>query len=194
MAVETWKPCPETQGKLEASDMGRIRLTKTREIAPTIMWGRYPSVNFQQGDPKCGGMGMQRVRVHRLVLRAFYPDPPCPGYTCIDHINGDVNDNRLVNLRWVSHALNMANKPTRGYEKMTGWNKKARKRYTPKKDLYRGRCQVCKVKKCGPWRATIAEAQEDYVIIKLELLRKHDPYHEHTREQLIARLLDPHIS
>ena len=45
--------------------------------------------------------------VHRLVAEAFIDNPN--GYTEIDHVNRDKSDNRVENLRWVTHSENMRN-------------------------------------------------------------------------------------
>ena len=43
--------------------------------------------------------------VHRLLATAFIPNPE--NKRCVDHINGVKHDNRLENLRWVTHHENM---------------------------------------------------------------------------------------
>ena len=43
--------------------------------------------------------------VHRLLAIAFIPNPQNKPF--IDHINGIKHDNRLENLRWVTHQENM---------------------------------------------------------------------------------------
>ena len=45
--------------------------------------------------------------VHRLVAEAFIPNPL--GLRDVDHINGNKQDNRVENLRWVSHKENCNN-------------------------------------------------------------------------------------
>lgn len=54
--------------------------------------------------------GRYMLKVHRLVLEAFIgPCPPgCEG--C--HNDGDPTNNRLENLRWDTHAANMADMAT----------------------------------------------------------------------------------
>lgn len=51
------------------------------------------------------------VSVHRAVLTAFRENPD--GYPEIDHINRDCHDNRVENLKWCTHSMNMLNEKTR---------------------------------------------------------------------------------
>lgn len=49
--------------------------------------------------------------LHRAVAELFIPNPE--NKPCIDHINGNKHDNRVCNLRWVTHSENMLNPITR---------------------------------------------------------------------------------
>ena len=52
------------------------------------------------------------VKAHRFVWEYF--NGPIPDGLQIDHINRDKTDNRLVNLRAVTHLENMMNRPDYG--------------------------------------------------------------------------------
>lgn len=59
-----------------------------------------------------------RFYVHQLVANAFLPNPQ--NLPEIDHIDGDATNNKLENLRWVSHQENMKNETTRERLKKNG--------------------------------------------------------------------------
>jgi len=49
----------------------------------------------------------QNITVHRLLATHYIPNPN--GFRCVDHINRNKTDNRIENLRWVSHSDNKVN-------------------------------------------------------------------------------------
>ena len=83
---------------------------------------KYPEkgfTGFREVKPGLGRgylqVGLGGIRntalVHRLVAEAFIPNPL--GATEVDHINGNKLDNRVENLRWVTHKENCNNPNTR---------------------------------------------------------------------------------
>lgn len=100
---EIWKPIKDYEGYYEVSNYGRVKSigNRGRILKPKKGNNRYYYVILSKnGKP-------QTKRIHRLVAEAFIPNPDNKPY--VDHINTDRNDNRVENLRWVTHKENMNN-------------------------------------------------------------------------------------
>ena len=84
-----------------------------REAKPGLnSWG-YLQVNLSETR--------KTVLVHRLVAEAFIPNPE--NKPCVDHIDGNRSNNRVENLRWVSHKEN-CNNPNTKYKHVFSSNHK----------------------------------------------------------------------
>ncbi len=60
----------------------------------------------------------KKVYIHRLVALGWVFNPAPRVFTCIDHMDGDTQNNDATNLRFVTHALNSLNrKKIKGFEK-----------------------------------------------------------------------------
>lgn len=102
--AEIWKDIENFEGLYQISSKGRIRrITKTRKklLKLCINNGGYYIANL------CKNNKRTLVKVHQLVAQAFIPNPE--NKPCIDHINTDRTDNRVANLRWVTHKENNNN-------------------------------------------------------------------------------------
>jgi|SRR5579859_7994369 len=116
---ERWLPIPGYPG-YEVSDAGRVRsLDRTvahshgrglRTIAGSVMRPRKDKHGYLELMVSVGARRSLR-RVHTLVLLAFAGSPPGllaahRGGWQVNHINGDVLDNRPANLEWVTMQQN----------------------------------------------------------------------------------------
>lgn len=113
---EIWKPIPGFDGYY-VSNLARVRSDKLRKvILAQRIYGGYLWVGMIDND------GKNRLRVvHRLVADAFIPNPE--NKPEIDHINTIRNDNRIENLRWVTHSENCRNELSlERYRKRKGEN------------------------------------------------------------------------
>lgn len=115
---ELWKEIKGYNGTYLVSDKGRVK-----RIYDKSKKERYMTILKNQ-------KGYCRIRLtynhksnlkslHRLVAEAFIPNSE--NKPEIDHINGNREDNRVENLRWVTHSENMNNPLT----------KKKMKEYSP---------------------------------------------------------------
>ena len=117
---EEWKDIVGYEGLYQVSNLGRVKsLSRKKEFGI----GRYER-NAKILTPIKNGRGYFMVNLHkdykpkihsthRLVAQAFIPNPN--NYRCIDHINTKKNDNRVENLRWCTHSMNMRNPITKAY-------------------------------------------------------------------------------
>jgi hypothetical protein len=114
---EEWRPVPEFEDYYEISNMGRVKSKaifirhdgnwsdehgyvkkiKTKNITMN-RYGYLTSKLCKLG--KC-----RRLTVHRLVAKAFIPNPE--GFTQVNHVDGNKENNVVTNLEWVSAARNI---------------------------------------------------------------------------------------
>jgi hypothetical protein len=106
---ELWVPAYGYEGLYEVSSFGRVRSVarivagrwgdtarQGRLLQPARANGRYLKVTLY-----LSGVGYQ-IQVHTLVLQSFIGAAP-EGFNA-DHIDFDITNNALHNLRWV-HAI-----------------------------------------------------------------------------------------
>lgn len=107
---EEWRPVVGNVGRYEVSSLGRVR-SLDRDV---VRSGRIHRLSGRILSPRSNGkygylnvhLGRDhREYVHRLVAEAFIG--AVRGFD-VDHRDGDVTNNRVDNLRILSHAENMA--------------------------------------------------------------------------------------
>lgn len=112
---ELWVPVYGYEGWYEVSNFGRVR------SVPRVVKGRWgatkrlgcmlaikPANERYLKVSLCkDGLTIQH-QVHRLVLLSFIGEPP-KDFVC-DHIDCDIKNNNLNNLRWLSSVENVRRK------------------------------------------------------------------------------------
>ena len=80
---------------IKNNETGNIRM-------PTLMSGEgsYPRINLQNGDKR------RKFSMHKMVALAFINNPDPKNKVLVDHVNHNVYDYKVSNLRWLSHKEN----------------------------------------------------------------------------------------
>lgn len=109
LLTERWAPVPveEVAWKFSISTLGRVRRDvpgKSTRAGHILSWTRDSDGYAQVGLSVSASKSYTR-QIHRLVIAAFLGARP-PGHD-IDHIDGDRENPRLSNLRYVTHARNI---------------------------------------------------------------------------------------
>lgn len=99
--MENWKDIKGYEGMYQVSDCGRVkglRFGKERLLVGIKNKDGYLQVNlYKDGKQKT-------CSVHRLVARAFLPNPN--GLPCVNHRDECKTSNVVTNLEWCSHKYN----------------------------------------------------------------------------------------
>ena len=86
----------------QVSNIGRVRNVKSERIMkPRIENSGYHRIGLCKDDER------KFLNIHRLVAQEFIENPD--GKHLVDHINHDVSDNTMLNLRWASKSENGMN-------------------------------------------------------------------------------------
>lgn len=115
---ELWKPINGYEDRYHVSNLGRVKSIKRiseqdhllpeRILRPGNLRGYHRVLLLKNGHRK-------NVQVHRLVAKAFIPNPK--NKPQVNHINGVKNDNRVDNLEWVTASENKQHAFDTGLEK-----------------------------------------------------------------------------
>ena len=100
---EVWLPV-QKHPKYEVSNLGRIRKKNKWPNKNKTTKYRYFKGGFTNHGYHFVKLNLKTRFVAHLVLEAFVGPRP-PGFQC-DHINHIRDDNRMVNLRWVTISEN----------------------------------------------------------------------------------------
>lgn len=115
---EIWKDVVGYEGHYSISSFGRIICHERyiiaknghkhylkRRLITTKQSKGYHSVALHINSKR------KRFYIHRLVAQAFIPNPN--NKPCVDHIDCNIDNNKVENLRWVTQLENVHNPLTR---------------------------------------------------------------------------------
>lgn len=119
---EKWKDIPGFEGYYQISDLGRVksveRVVRDRKLPAKII--KSSGVSYQSVGLWKDNKG-HNFLVHRLVAQAFLPNPD--NLPEVDHKDGDVTNNKVDNLEWVTASDNHLRKIQNKSKKKTSYRR-----------------------------------------------------------------------
>lgn len=110
---EIWKDIKGYEGHYQVSNIGRVKSLDRIIYTKYYYRGRKQKGEILKLQKDKDGYvvcplkkeGKSYIlKVHRMVAKAFIDNPN--NYSCVDHINGIRDDNRVENLRWCTNKQN----------------------------------------------------------------------------------------
>lgn len=98
---EIWKDIAGYETHYEISNHGRVKSKyagRNKIIPPHKLRTGYFDAHLSLGGK------LKYVLIHRLVAKAFIPNPE--NKPCVNHIDADKSNNAIWNLEWVTHYEN----------------------------------------------------------------------------------------
>lgn len=110
LKMEFFKEIVGFEGLYRISNYGRIiSISKKIEMKQRPNDQGYMKVSLCKDNVK------KRFFVHRLVALTFLPNPN--NYPCINHKDGNKQNNRMLNLEWCTHSQNIQHSYDKGLRK-----------------------------------------------------------------------------
>lgn len=116
---EIWQDVKGQEGKYMVSNMGRVVSLKREGVLFNRLVGSKNMGNTPHKYWGCSISGTP-ISIHRLVAFHFVDNDDPINKTDVDHINFNIDDNRAVNLRWVTKSENQKHSGKRLAEKRRG--------------------------------------------------------------------------
>lgn len=116
--IEEWKDVQFYEGRYQVSNLGRIKslVNKERILIPQRNAQGYLHVSLCKNGKRNNHM------ISRLVMRHFIPNPESK--PCVNHIDGNKNNNTLKNLEWCTYSENIKHAYRNGLRGKYGYKSK----------------------------------------------------------------------
>ena len=120
--IEIWKDVPGYEGIYQVSNLGRIKSMSRIRVngRAKILTKDKILLSKTLNDYVKIGMTHKYVLAHRLIAKAFIPNPD--NKPQVNHINGIKTDNRVVNLEWNTRSENIKHADNSGLRNLKGEN------------------------------------------------------------------------
>lgn len=120
---EIWKDIKGYEGLYQISNFGRVRSLE-RKVKGRKYRRKFLSIQKNKNGYQKVGLynspNHKSISIHRLVALNFIPNPH--NKKCVNHKDGNKENNKVNNLEWVTHSENMKHAFTKGLNFVTKEN------------------------------------------------------------------------
>ena len=110
---ETWKDISDYEGLYQISNLGRVKSLSRIIVKKNGVHQPFKEkiLSFEVSNKGyivvtlCKNTKIKRFLVHRLVAKAFIPNPN--NLSQVDHKDGNKENNHTDNLEWCTQSINM---------------------------------------------------------------------------------------
>ena len=103
--MEVWKDIEDYEGLYQVSDLGRVKALNFKRTGEEKFLKQQTNYKGYLYVGLCKDGRQKFVRVHKLVAKAFVPNPK--NLPQINHIDNDKKNNCASNLEWCTCAYNI---------------------------------------------------------------------------------------
>lgn len=138
MMNEIWKDVKGYEGLYQISNLGRIKSLKRQVgfierdekiLKPRLIRSYLVAHLFKNNVAK-------NVLIHRMVAEMFIENPE--NKPCVNHIDGNKQNNKVENLEWVTHSENDLHAYKLGLRKSPSFWKNKKGELHPRSNNYKG--------------------------------------------------------
>ncbi len=101
---EVWKDVTGYNGKYQVSNLGRVKTNNYKQTGSSGIFSLVPNSKGYVYVTLVNNGKSKQIGLHRLVAKTFCNNPN--NLPQVDHVNCNKQDNRSVNLEWVTASEN----------------------------------------------------------------------------------------
>ncbi|TLQ49781.1 hypothetical protein FEZ34_13530 [Lacticaseibacillus casei] len=105
--MRVYKKAPMPYSRYSVNRLGQVKGPSGKILKPSHNNAGYSTLPITKDDSNG-----TTITVSRLVALTWIPNPD--RLSDVDHVNGDLNDNCVDNLRWLSHPDNLRRRAVKG--------------------------------------------------------------------------------
>lgn len=168
--MSKWVDIKGYEGLYQVNQDGEVYSKQTNRVLKQFYRGKRPDNKYRVVDLKKNG-DRKTVSVHRIVAQAFIPNPD--NLPCVNHKDGDKNNNCVENLEWCTYSENNNHAIKNGLKKYKSGTKNKNSKLTYDDVVAIKKCLTLGDSECGTRPLSMKYGVDHKVIMDIYHNRKY---------------------